>query len=173
MQNYLVYSLSIQWHGISSAIKRLWMSHWIVSFWLKFYAFRIRQLLVGSVSLVVWPTWLLSSKESSWYQFCTLIRLQFGRLPFPVVIAWCCQPRRMGHGQHLNLLSTWIDGFYEIDIVELLHLWIIICQLNITTFNLSLINSAQNHYTKCYGRSKNPYEKSGALGAGNPEASMI
>ena len=25
-------------------------------------------------------------------------------------IAWCCQPHRMGHGQHLNLRWIWMDG---------------------------------------------------------------
>ena len=27
-------------------------------------------------------------------------------------IAWCCQPDRMGHGQHLNLrMDGWMDGW--------------------------------------------------------------
>ena len=26
-------------------------------------------------------------------------------------LAWCCQPHRMAHGQHLNLKWIWMDGF--------------------------------------------------------------
>ena len=28
-------------------------------------------------------------------------------------IAWCCQPHRMGHGQHLNLKWVWMDGWIQ------------------------------------------------------------
>ena len=28
----------------------------------------------------------------------------------PRPLAWCCQPHRMGHGQHLNLKWIWMNG---------------------------------------------------------------
>ena len=45
------------------------------------------------------------------YLALTHLTEMHGELVFNM--AWCCQPHRVGHGQHINLKWIWIDGWMD------------------------------------------------------------